>query len=130
MDTMKSLRAGAGLPRAAWGELINSSCFIDNRLPTTANDGNISPYEIFNGRPPDLSILRVIGCKCYVHEHLVTRRTLDPNCTVGIMIGYSSVGRRYRILTMVLFAKQLMLYLLRESFQPPKNKWFLEMNLT
>ena len=98
MDTMKSLLTGSGLPRAAWGELINTSCFIENRLPTTANHNNVSPYELFHGTSPDLSILRVIGCKCYVHEHRVTRRTLDPNCSVGIMIGYSAVSRRYRIL--------------------------------
>ena len=64
MDMVKSLRVHAGLPQAAWGELVSSACFIHKRLPTTANNDNESPYEIFHNAVPDLSVIRVIECKC------------------------------------------------------------------
>jgi len=99
MDTVNAMRMDSGLPKSCWGELFQTACFIENRLPTTANANNLSPYEMINHRALDLSVLRRIGCKCYLHIHKTSkRRALDPKAKIGYMLGYSADSKCYRIL--------------------------------
>jgi hypothetical protein len=97
-EIANSLRHNASLPDAAWGECVMSAVFIHNRLPSTANTNNSSPYFMLNKKHPDLSILRIIGSKCYVHVHKVDRKALDRKAEIGTLVGYSQNSRRYRVL--------------------------------
>lgn len=61
----KCLMFTAGAPQSMWDYAIKMSAYIVNRLPSEANPGKASPYEMWNGAIPDLDILRVWGCNAY-----------------------------------------------------------------
>jgi transposase InsO family protein len=97
--TSNALRISARLPKKAWAECDRTAVFLENRLPCRANAGCESPYELVTNRKPDLSFLRVIGCKCYVHIHKPQRGDkLDPRAKLGVLLGYGEYTKGYRIL--------------------------------
>lgn len=97
-DTATTLLTNANFPTAAWAECAITAAFLENRLPSSRNDNKWSPYQMVYGQPPNLSILRTIGCKAYVHVPGQLRQACDAKARVGRLIGYSSVSRCYRIL--------------------------------
>ncbi|WVZ80771.1 hypothetical protein U9M48_028224, partial [Paspalum notatum var. saurae] len=52
-----------------WAEDINTVCYASNWLyPHRLLDK--TPYELLNGRKPNISYFRVFGCKCYIYKKL------------------------------------------------------------
>jgi hypothetical protein len=92
------IRLNASLPEAGWGECVMTAVFLHNRLPTTANKDNASPYFLLYKKHPDLSFLCIIGCKCYVHFYKPDRKILDPKAKIGTLVGYSLNSKCYRVL--------------------------------
>ncbi|KAI6011932.1 hypothetical protein PISMIDRAFT_117620 [Pisolithus microcarpus 441] len=58
----------SGLAKSFWGEALAALVHVWIRCPTDAEhvDG-ATPYELWHGRKPDVSHLRVWGCTAYVH---------------------------------------------------------------
>jgi transposase InsO family protein len=48
-----------------WAEAISTACHASNRL-YCHRFFNKTPYELLIGRKPNISYLRVFGCKCYI----------------------------------------------------------------
>ena len=53
----------AGVDRRFWAEAVSTACYIGNRLPTKAVE--ISPYERWYGKKPNLKHFKVWGCVGY-----------------------------------------------------------------
>nr|GEX50996.1 retrovirus-related Pol polyprotein from transposon TNT 1-94 [Tanacetum cinerariifolium] len=51
-------------PLFLWAEAIDSACFTQNRS-IIHRHFNKTPYELINGRKPDISFLHVFGALCY-----------------------------------------------------------------
>ncbi len=64
----------ADLPISFWGYALESACYILNKVPSKSV--NKTPHEMWTGRKPMLSHLRVWGCPAYV-KHLKTDK-LEP----------------------------------------------------
>ena len=58
---------------------------------------NKTPYECLFGKKPDLSHLRVLGCKCYVHIPNSNRQKLDQKSYEAIFIGYPDGTKGYKV---------------------------------
>ena len=56
-----------------------------------------TPYECLFGKKPDLSHLRVLGCKCYVHIPNSNRQKLDQKSYEAIFIGYPDGTKGYKV---------------------------------
>jgi hypothetical protein len=56
----------SGLPDSFWGEAAQAFVHVTNRFPT-APVGDKTPHELWYGTKPDVSHLRVWGCRAYVH---------------------------------------------------------------
>lgn len=85
------------LPKSAWGELINTTAYIRNRV-TNSHDNNKTPYELWVGRKPNVTHLRAIGCEVFVHVPKQKRFSkLTSRATKGLLLGYSLQGRGYRV---------------------------------
>ena len=56
-----------GLPKRLWSELASTAVFLKNRIPHSALGSDIPYYRMF-GKNADLSVLRVIGPRAFVHE--------------------------------------------------------------
>ena len=64
MDIARCLLHYAGAPKTFWREAVKMAVYVHNRTPTKALHTQ-TPYEIWFGRKPDLSNLRVFGCTAY-----------------------------------------------------------------
>ena len=92
-----TLRIHGGLPTTAWAELYCSTCFLESYLPTSANPGKQSPYEMRHHEPKDVSFLRTLGTACVVYTMPKDRRAQEDRGVRGKLVGYSTTSRCYRV---------------------------------
>ncbi|KAG8479622.1 hypothetical protein CXB51_029429 [Gossypium anomalum] len=85
------------LPKNLWAEAVNTAVYLQNRLPTKALEQKI-PFEGWFGFKRSVQHLRVFGCLCYAHIPAVKRDKLSKRAKPGILVGYNSVKKGYRIL--------------------------------
>ena len=72
---------------AFWGECLGALVHVWNRCPTDAVK-KATPYELWHGRKPDVSHLRVWGCTAYVHIQKDKRAGLGSHMEKCVFIGY------------------------------------------
>ncbi|UYV66792.1 hypothetical protein LAZ67_4002870, partial [Cordylochernes scorpioides] len=85
----------ANLPDPLWAELVHTSTYIRNRCPRT-NESR-TPYEIFTGRKPTVSHLRIIGCRCFAVDNRLRRGKFAPRDEEYRLVGYSPESKAYRL---------------------------------
>lgn len=86
----------AQLQKKFWAEAANTAVYLKNRSPTTALN-NITPYEAWHGKKPDLSNVRVFGSPVMVHIPKQKRLKWDKKSEEHILVGYSENVKGYRI---------------------------------
>ena len=97
LEKARCMLIDAGLPKIFWAEAVNTANYIKNRSPTAALKDK-TPYEIWRGRVPCLSHLRVFGCTAMIHVPKQKRLKLDPKARECIFIGYSETCKGYKML--------------------------------
>ena len=91
LDMVRSMMGFAGLPISLWGYALESACYLLNRV--LSKSVTKTPYEIWIGRKPVLSHLRVWGCPAYV-KRLITDK-LGPRSDKCYFIGYPKEIKGY-----------------------------------
>eukprot|EP00253_Pinus_taeda_P025701 PITA_25701 len=66
MERARSMLNGAGLGQELWVEAVETTCYLVNRSPSSALEDK-TPQEVWTGKKPSLSHLRVFGCDAYLH---------------------------------------------------------------
>jgi hypothetical protein len=79
-----------------WAEAINTACYASNRLFLQKFLGK-TPYELLNGKKPDVSFFRVFGCKCYIYKKRQHLGKFQRRCDISFLVGYSSKSKAYRV---------------------------------
>nr|GFB75497.1 integrase, catalytic region, zinc finger, CCHC-type, peptidase aspartic, catalytic [Tanacetum cinerariifolium] len=75
---------------------IATACFTQNRSIIHCRF-NKTPYELINGRKPDISFLHVFGALCYPKNDREDIRKLGAKGDIGFFIGYSADSCAYRL---------------------------------
>ena len=92
-----------GLPKCFWADAMSTACYLMNHVlirPILKK----TPYELLNGRKPNVSHLIVFDCKCYVlNNGKEILGKFDAKSDKGIFLGYSLNSHAYRV-----FNKKLM----------------------
>ena len=83
-------------PEALWVEAINTACYASNLLFLQKFLGK-TPYELLNGKKPDVSFFRVFSCKGYIYKKRQHLRKFQRRCDIGFLVGYSSKSKAYRV---------------------------------
>ena len=95
-ETARCMIHNAGLDKKFWAEAVCTAVMIRNRSPTVAVD-NMTPYECFYGKKPDVSHFKVFGCKAYMHVPKENRKKWDSKTKKCIFVGYSVTSKGYRL---------------------------------
>ena len=66
MERARSMLSGVGLGHEFWAEAVDTACYLVNRSPSSTLEDK-TPQEVWTGKKPSLSHLRVFGCDAYVH---------------------------------------------------------------
>lgn len=98
MDRVRAMLIDSELPNSMWAEAIQAANYIRNRSPT--KNGAKTPWEQFFGKKPDVSMMRVFGCKAFVMVPKELRRKLDPVSKEGVFVGYQPDSKAWRVLLM------------------------------
>ncbi|XP_060182255.1 uncharacterized protein LOC132611916 [Lycium barbarum] len=96
-DMARTMILEHNLPHHFWAEAISTACHVLNRClirPILKK----TPYELWNGKKPNISYFHSFECKCFVHNNGKDNiGKFDPRSDEGIFVGYSNNSRSYRI---------------------------------
>ncbi|GKG16702.1 retrotransposon protein, putative, ty1-copia subclass, partial [Tanacetum coccineum] len=106
LDMVRSMMNLTNLPKSFWGYALETAARNLNMVPTKKVDR--TPYEIWNGKAPKLSYLRVWGCEALVKRDALDK--LDPRSIRCIFVGYLKETIGYYF------------------YSPPENKIFVARN--
>lgn len=88
----------ARLPNTLWAEAARTAAYLRNRFPAKVL-ANMTPYEMWTGKQPDIQHLRIFGCTAYVQLSEAQRRNkLDQRGVECIFMGYCPNMKAYRLL--------------------------------
>nr|GEX20565.1 hypothetical protein [Tanacetum cinerariifolium] len=79
-----------------WTEAIATACFTQNHS-IIHHRFNKTPYELINGKKPDISFLHVFGALCYPKNDREDIGKLGAKGDIGFFIGYSTDSHAYRV---------------------------------
>jgi len=76
--------------------VVETACYLVNRSPSLALEDK-TPQDVWTGKKPSLSHLRVFGCDAYVHVPKEKRTKLDSKFERCIFIGYKDGLKCYKL---------------------------------
>lgn len=97
VEKARCLLYEAQFEKFLWAEAVNTAVYIKNRSPTSGLDKNTTPYEIWTGRKPNLSHLRIFGSPVMVHIPKEKRKKWDKKAKKMFLVGYSEYIKGYRL---------------------------------
>lgn len=96
VERARCMLINSRLPKSYWAEAINTSAYLLNRSPHKGLDQ--CPEEIWSGKKPTVSHLRVFGCTAFFHIPKQRRKKLDSKAEKAILVGYSETSKAYRLM--------------------------------
>lgn len=85
------------LPEYFWEDAINTACHVLNRIIIKPILDQTS-YELLKGKKPNVSHLRVFGCKCFILNNGKDKLgKFDAKADDGIFLGYSCNSKTYGV---------------------------------
>ena len=96
-ELIRSMLHQKGLEKSFWAEALAVAVHVRNRVTTHSLKCSTTPYEMLYHRKPDMSYLRVFGCRCWYTLPKNQIDKLDPRAQEAIMIGYARGRRGYKL---------------------------------
>lgn len=94
VEKVRTMLIDSSMPKSMWCEAAVTAVYLINRSPSAALSEGATPAECWIGSKPDLSKLRVFGCKAYAWVPAQLRKKLDAKSEEVVMIGYAPNGYR------------------------------------
>ncbi|GKD76284.1 retrovirus-related pol polyprotein from transposon TNT 1-94 [Tanacetum coccineum] len=83
-------------PLFLWAKAIATACYTQN-CSIIHRRFNKTPYELINGRKPNISFLHLFGALCYPKNDHEDIRKLGAKGDISFFIGYSANSCAYRV---------------------------------
>ncbi|KAK8600675.1 hypothetical protein V6N12_050528 [Hibiscus sabdariffa] len=74
-----------------WGHALETTAFTLKRVPSKSVQK--TPYEIWTGKRPSMSFMKIWGCQAYVKHQMSTK--LEPRSHKCIFVGYPKETKGY-----------------------------------
>ena len=97
MDCVRSMLRTSSLDKKFWAEALATAIYIRNRVVSRCLPHNITPHHRWIGEAPNVSHLRVFGCKCWFATPKSKLVKLDSRSKEGLMMGCSTQSKGYKI---------------------------------
>ena len=92
MDMVRSMMSAATLPALFWGYALETAAFMLNFFSSKSMEK--TPYELWSGRVPLLSFLKIWGCEAFVRKDRTSGK-LDSRSDKYFFVGYSNETQGY-----------------------------------
>jgi hypothetical protein len=96
MKVVKTTIHNQDIPMHLWDEATRTTIYVQNKLSHSAL-GFKTPQEMFTGKKPKLTQLKIFGCPVFVHIPKEKITNLDPLGKKGIFVGYCEASKAFRI---------------------------------
>ncbi|KAH9684612.1 DNA (cytosine-5)-methyltransferase 1B [Citrus sinensis] len=96
IERVRCMLLNANLSKGFWAETVTTIAYLINRSPSSTL-GFKTPQELWSGKPPDLSNLRIFGCPAYAH---IKQGKLEPRAVKGYFLGYPEGIKGFKIWTL------------------------------
>ncbi|KAK9036864.1 hypothetical protein V6N11_021788 [Hibiscus sabdariffa] len=90
-DMVRSMMSHNDLPTSFWGHALEASAFTLNRVPSKSVQK--TPHEMWIGKRPVMSFMKVWGCKAYIEHQMSTK--LEPKSHKCTFVGYPKETKGY-----------------------------------
>ncbi|KAK8593781.1 hypothetical protein V6N12_045855 [Hibiscus sabdariffa] len=91
LDMVRSMMSHTDLPTSFWGYALETAAFTLNRVPSKSVQK--TPHEMWTGRRPNMSFMKIWGCKAYVKHQMSTK--LEPKSERCTFVGYPKETKGY-----------------------------------
>nr|ABA97342.2 retrotransposon protein, putative, Ty1-copia subclass [Oryza sativa Japonica Group] len=91
LDIVRSMMSQTDLPLSFWAYALEKAAFTLNKVPSKSV--NKTPYEIWTGKRPSLSFLKIWGCEVYVKR--LQSDKLTPKSDKCFFVGYPKETKGY-----------------------------------
>jgi len=96
-DLARAMLHHKGIAYEFWAEALSCAAYIRNRVTSRSLPSNTTPFEIWFGRKPNVSHLRVFGSECWYKVPDELLRTLDRRARPAVMLGYAEMQKGYKL---------------------------------
>nr|GEY33742.1 hypothetical protein [Tanacetum cinerariifolium] len=96
LEAARTILIFSRAPLFLWAEAIVTVCFTQSRSIIHCRFNKI-PYELINGRKPDISFLYVFGALCYPKNDREYFGKLGAKGDIGFFIGYFADSCAYKV---------------------------------
>ena len=96
VESARAMILDQNLQPFLWGEASNTTIYIQNRCPHSHLDHK-TPEEVFFGKKPNISHLRIFGCPSFIHIPKEKRSKLPSFGKKEILVGYRESSKAYHI---------------------------------
>jgi transposase InsO family protein len=90
MDKARIMLSGARITQEFWAEVIDTTKYVVNMFASSALV-ELTPHDVWFGKNPSLSHLKVFGRDAFVHVPKEKSSKLDKNPIKCIFIGYKGM---------------------------------------
>ncbi|KAJ9514290.1 hypothetical protein QJQ45_012314 [Haematococcus lacustris] len=94
-EKARSILHAANISLSFWAHAVKYANYIRCLLPVSGQP--LTPWEAFYGVKPDLSGLRVFGCRVWLHVPDHKRSKLQSKSVEGLFIGYQPGSKAYLV---------------------------------
>ncbi|KAJ9509372.1 hypothetical protein QJQ45_001839 [Haematococcus lacustris] len=95
-EKARNILHAADISLSFWAHAVKYANHVRCLLPVLGQP--LTPWEAFYGVKPDLSGLRVFGCRVWLHVPDQKRSKLQPKLVEGLFIGYQPGSKAYLVL--------------------------------
>jgi len=96
-ELARTLMNATDLPKYFWANAVSTTYYVLNRAlirPILKK----TTYDLFKGRKPNISHLKVFGCKCFIlNNGKDNLGKFDSKAKEGIFLGYSLHSHAYKV---------------------------------
>ncbi|KAK8593425.1 hypothetical protein V6N12_045507 [Hibiscus sabdariffa] len=91
LDMVRSMMSHSDLPISFWGHALETAAFTLNCVPSKSVQK--TPHEMWTGKHPSMSFMKIWGCKAYVKHQMSTK--LEPKSHKCTFVGYPKETKGY-----------------------------------
>nr|GEV48412.1 putative ribonuclease H-like domain-containing protein [Tanacetum cinerariifolium] len=96
IEAARTMLADSLLPIPCWAEVVNTACYVQNRVLVT-KPHNKTPYELLHGRTPTIGFMRPFGCPMTILNTLDPLGKFQGKVDEGFLVGYSVCSKAFRV---------------------------------
>nr|GEX21102.1 putative ribonuclease H-like domain-containing protein [Tanacetum cinerariifolium] len=96
IEAARNMLADLLLPIPFWAEVVNTACYVQNRVLVTKPQ-NKTPYELLHGRTPSISFMRPFGYPVTILNTLDSLGKFDGKIDEGFLVGYFVSSKNFRV---------------------------------